>query len=218
MVDTFQGVFVILVALLPGALSTWGFEREIGSSWSVGLADRFLRFVAWSVVLHVVAAPATFWLWRYYLHEGRLARAEVSWWLWLLAIAYVVVPLAGGLLLGRGTQAGWGWARWLAGRHPAPTAWEHFFGQNEEGTLRIRLKSGKYVAGVYAALSGGVEQSYAAAYPHEPLDLWLVRAVAVDPDTGEFQLDAGGSPLVLGSGMLLRYDEIEFLEFFSSPV
>jgi hypothetical protein len=214
-VDSFQAVAVVLLALLPGALYTWGFEREAGQ-WGVGLADRFLRFVGLSAVLHVAFAPVTWWLWRHYVESGRLDRGDLPRALWPVLVAYVAVPVLAGHAVGRDTRRGRPWARRLTGGHPSPTAWEHFFGHDPEGTLRLKLKSGKYIAGVYMFVNQA-EKSYAAAFPHDPLDLWLVRGVAVDAETGAFQFAEDGSPVTLDSGILVRYDEVEFLEYFPSP-
>jgi hypothetical protein len=211
LVDTFQGALVIMVVLLPGALSTWGFEREVGS-WGVGLADRLLRFVAWSAALHALAAPITLWAWKRFVHSGRLLRGDLPWGLWPVVLAYIAVPFALGLLLGRGTRRRWPWVRTLIGGHPSPTAWEHLFGHDPQGTIRIRLKSGSYVAGLYVYLDEA-HKSYASAYPHSPMDLWLVKGVPVDPSTGEFV--PGGQ--ALDAGLLVRYDEIETLEFIPNP-
>ena len=51
MPDTFQAIAVLAVALLPGALHVWAFERQAGR-WGIGLSDRLLRFVGGSVLFH----------------------------------------------------------------------------------------------------------------------------------------------------------------------
>lgn len=197
MVDTFQGVAVIVLALLPGALSTWGFERETGP-WGIGLADRLLRFIGWSAAVQALAAPVTFLLWRRFVRDpegsatSRLSRGELPLWTWAVVVGYVVLPFVAGAVVGRATRRQSDWVRPLVGDHPSPTAWEHVFGREFQGTIRIKLKSGTYVAGLFVVLESG-EKSYAAAYPHAPLDLWLVQIVEVDADTGEFVPGPDGS-------------------------
>ena len=71
MPDTFQALVVLIVALLPGALYTWSFERLVGA-WGVGFADRVLRFVGVSAVFQAAIAPFTVWGWRTYILTGRL--------------------------------------------------------------------------------------------------------------------------------------------------
>ena len=51
MVDTFQALWILLLAFLPGALYVWAFEREAGG-WGLGVTDRVLRFVGVSAVFH----------------------------------------------------------------------------------------------------------------------------------------------------------------------
>ena len=212
MVSTFHGVLVVALFLLPGALATWGFERKVGA-WGVGLADRIFRFVAWSAVQHVLAAPLGLLAWREYVHTGRLKSGDLPLWLWPILIGYVLVPYVIGWWLGWGYQHQKGPAVFLVGTHPAPTAWEHLFGRKDQGTVRIRLKGGTYVAGLFVVLDDG-RRSYAAGYPHEPTDLWLVKGVVVDRATGEFLLDINGSLQTMDAGLLIRYDEMESLEFF----
>jgi hypothetical protein len=40
--------------------------------------------------------------------------------------------------------------------------------------------------------------------------------VEVDPDTGEFLFDDDGDPRLRGSGILIRWDEVEYLEFLDA--
>jgi hypothetical protein len=42
---TLQALGVFLLALLPGAIYIWSFERVVGR-WGIGLSDRVLRFTA----------------------------------------------------------------------------------------------------------------------------------------------------------------------------
>jgi hypothetical protein len=211
-VETFQGVLVALLAVLPGALYTWGFEREAGQ-WGIGFADRLLRFVGWSALLHTLLAPVTFQLWDHYVRSGRLGRGQLPFWSWFVLMAYVAIPAVTGALVGRSARQRGRLSRLLAGPHPAPTAWEHLFGHDPYGMVRLRLTSGTYIAGLYGLIDDS-EESYASGFPHQPVDLWLARGVEVDADTGEFIADVDGSPIVLESGILVRYDEVQFLEFF----
>jgi len=55
-------------------------------------------------------------------------------------------------------------------------------------------------------------RSYAAGYPEEP-DLLIAEAAEVDPDSGEFVFDASGNPRLRGSALLVRWNEVEYLEF-----
>jgi hypothetical protein len=82
-----------------------------------------------------------------------------------------------------------------------------------DGWIRLRLKSGAWLGGVFAEANG--RRSYAAGYP-EPQDLFLAAAVDTDPDTGEFVRDDAGLPTVQPGGLLIRWEEVEFLEFIDA--
>ena len=208
--ETFEAIAVAVVALLPGALYVWGFERQVGN-WGIGLSDRLFRFFGTSALFHVLIAPITYWLWSTYVRSGRVGEGRpLPLWLWLIVLAYVAVPFLGGTRVGLATRNGEGWARIFTGPDPAPRAWDHFFASRPDGWVRLRLKSGVWIAGAYAPSDGGIG-SYAAGYP-ETQDLFLAETVEIDRDTGEFEV-VSGRPVFRGTSLLIRWDEVEFLEF-----
>lgn len=211
MPDTFQAVAVLVVALLPGALYVWAFERQVGR-WGVGLSDRLLRFVGGSALFHAVAAPLTYWLWAQQWAEVRTG-SPANWWLWPIILAYVATPAAGGTFVGLGVRSEKAWTTIFTGPDPAPRAWDHLFGQKAEGWVRLRMKSGVWLGGAYADANG--RRSYAAGYP-EPQDLYLAAAVKLDPGTGEFLIDKAGHVALLEGGILVRWEEVEHLEFIDA--
>jgi hypothetical protein len=73
MPETLQGLVVIILALLPGALYTWAFEQQAGP-WGIGLSDRVLRFIGSSALFHAVLAPASYELWRRFIESERIPR------------------------------------------------------------------------------------------------------------------------------------------------
>ena len=208
MPDTFQAVAVLAVALLPGALYVWAFERQAGR-WGVGLSDRLLRFVGGSAFFHAATAPLTYWLWADQWGNARTGD-PLSWWLWPLVVAYVALPAALGTAVGRGVRNEKSWTTIFTGPDPAPRAWDHLFGQKADGWVRLRMKSGVWLGGAYADANG--HRSYAAGYP-EPQDLYLAAAVELDPETGEFVVDSDGNVPLLEGGILVRWEEVEHLEF-----
>lgn len=210
MVDTFEAVGVAALALLPGALYVWSFERQVGN-WGVGLSDRLFRFFGTSALVHVAIAPGSYWFWANHVSDGDVAAGRpLSLWVWAALVAYVVVPFSVGARVGRGTREGASWAAFFTGPNPAPRAWDHFFASRPDGWIRLRLKRGVWVGGVYAPSDEGLP-SYAAGYP-EPQDLFLAETVEVDPGSGEFILE-NGQPIFRGISLLIRWDEVEFLEF-----
>lgn len=212
MPNTFQAVAVLLVALLPGALYVWSFERQAGR-WGIGLSDRVLRFVGGSAIFHAAFAPASYWFWSTQWPTIRVGGA-ISWWLWLLTLVYVLVPITVGTTIGRATRKGAEWARWFTGPDPAPRAWDHLFQNEAFGWVRVRLKSGAWLGGAFANATDG-RRSYASGYP-ETQDLYLSTILATDPATGEFEYGGDGNVKVLDGGLLLRWDEVEYLQFIDS--
>ena len=207
MPSTFQGIGVLLIAILPGALCVWGFER-ISGRWVIGLSDRLLRFFGIAAVFHALAAPATYLIWHSYVRDGALGKSElVPLWLWVVVLLYVVVPLASGGVLAVAVANEKPWTRWVIGRSdPAPTAWDFVFSDERSAWIRLKLKSGTWVGGAYA------EGSYSGGYP-EPADLFLAVTAEVDPESGEFARGADGQAVLNDYGLLVRWSEVEFLEF-----
>src|SRR6266545_4883885 len=212
MVSTFQALAVAVLALIPGALYVWGFERQAGR-WGIGLSDRLLRFLGASVLLHALAAPATYSLYRQFVHSGKLGdAAPLPAWTWAVPLAYVAAPAALGTVVGSAIRGGQRWARWLAGPSPAPRAWDHLFARRGlTGWVVLKLKDGTWLAGAFAGSESGTFASYAAGYPEVP-DLYLAEAVEVSAD-GKLVTDADGMPRLRGVGVLIRWDEVAYLEF-----
>ena len=221
MPDTFQALLVTFLAVLPGALYTWAFEREVGR-WGIGLSDRVLRFVGTSGLFLSVYAYPLYLLWTFYLHarvetnEGVVFRnlvlegEAVPWWLFLVPVAYIGLPLALGTFGALAVNRGWTrTSRVIAGIDPAPRAWDFLFSPRPTGLVRARLKgTDGWVGGLFG------EDSYAAGYPESPQDIYLERAYDVEAD-GSFARDDRGNPQELGSGILVRADDILHLEFIS---
>jgi Family of unknown function (DUF6338) len=189
MVSTFQALGVLLLALLPGALYVWASEREAGGWGLLGVTDRILRFVGVSAIFHAFIAPLTYIAYRDYVLTGRLARGTpLPLWLWLVPVIYVVIPTSAGFVAGRATAAGKKWTRFIAGRSPAPRAWDHLFSAHDlSGWVRLRLKNDEWIVGAYAVSSNGQLRSYAAGYP-DAQDLYLIETAECEPETGKFVL------------------------------
>ncbi len=206
MPSTFQAVAAFLIAILPGALTVWGYERVSGR-WSMGLSDRILRFLGISAVLHALAAPATYLIWHEYLRTGaRDPNEKLPLGFWPIVVLYVAVPLAIGTLFALGIKQKLPLAKALIGDDPAPTAWDYLFHDETRGWVRLRLKTGTWLGGAFA------EGSYVAGYP-EPADIYVSQAADIDTETGEFKRDAQGKPVLTENGFLVRWEEVEFLVF-----
>jgi hypothetical protein len=214
-VDSFTALAVLVVALLPGGLFTWAYEQEIGASGQA-LADRLLRLVGVSAMLHALAAPLTWWFYVRQIRTGRLLEAPLSWPVWLALLAYVLVPVGLGRLIGVIAWRRPGWVRGLAGPAPAPRAWDHVFSGGHGAWMRIRLKdpaggTNGWLAGAYAQAERG-PAGYAAGFPHEQ-DIYLTDTAEVD-DRGRLLRDPDGSIRRRGWGLLVSWSEIAYMEIF----
>jgi hypothetical protein len=216
--DTFQAVAVLILAVLPGALYVWAFERVVGP-WGIGLTDRLLRFTGISASLHVLLAPITYRWYRLYVHSGDLAAGKtLPRAVWFTLIAYVFVPMTVGYLIGQATKRNIRWARFIVGEQPAPRAWDELFLQGGSGYVRLRLKGagngkGQWVAGWFgsARIGGELRHSRVARYP-ETQDLYLVQIFGCDKESGDLLLQ-NGEIITFDESLLVRWEEVEYLSF-----
>lgn len=159
-------------------------------------------------MLSIVAWPL---YWAYTTYWDSFAnRQTLPPMFWILRVLYTAVPLVVGSVLGFAWKANWRWARLIIGRDRTPRAWDHLFQDRPAGAVRCRLKSGTWIGGIFGKVNG--RRPYAAGYP-ESQDLYLAAILNLDPHTGEIHTDEADSPQVLDSALLLRWDEIEYLEF-----
>jgi hypothetical protein len=210
-ISTYQALLVALLAILPGASYTFAVERTIGS-YGVNLADRLIRFLAASAVFHAFASGLELTLYRRYVVPTKPLNGVPWWGLELLAIAYVFVPIGVGFLLGAARRNKWWIGRLIVGERNEPRAWDWLW-DKESALVRVKLKSGTWVAGVYATTAE--RRSYASSYPVDDSDLYLSYALVTDPHTGALTPDEDGTAMKPDGepGLLLRWAEIEYLEF-----
>lgn len=211
--STFEALAVVAFGLLPGALYIWSFER-IAGRWGAALTDRAFRFIGSSAVLQALVAPVTYWFWTD--QRPKLAPGGPDpdlWRSWGFTIGYVALPLVLGSVVGRATRNEKRWVKVITGPDPAPRAWDYLFQGERDGWVRLRMKSGVWLGGAYATSVDAELKSYTAGYPEQPQDIYLASAVVVDASTGEFVFGADGKPERTGSGLLVRWDEVEYLEF-----
>ncbi len=192
--------------MLPGALYVWSYERQTGL-WGINLPDRLIRFLGVSALFHVVAAPATYWLWFSWIRDGELrAAGHLPWGLYAGLLSYAVVPIAVGSYLGGSDRS---LARFVQGDQKPPRAWDYFFAREPDGWMRLKLHTGKWIGGAYG------EGSFASGYP-ESQEILIAEAADIDPDTGEFRLNTDGSVSLRGSQLLVAWDDVQYLEFIDA--
>jgi hypothetical protein len=204
MPGTLQGLAAVLIAVLPGALYSWSYERQAGQ-WRVGSPDRLLNFLGVSAVLHALAAPVTFWAWRHYWHTGDLQGGEhLPADAYGILLLYIVVPAILGWLVGLGTKHRVPFIQAIHERTP-PRAWDYMFDRPFDGWLRLKTKSGAWIGGAVS------KDSWVSTHPSEG-DL-LLTVVRVDPITGNWKEGPDGQvDIVEGSKILVRWNEIEYLQ------
>lgn len=220
MPSTFQALGVALLALLPGALYELAREQRSGR-WGLRGTDQLFRMLAFSVAFQVVIAPLTYWLYCHYIITDHISRGHpVSWWMWGLFIAYLLVPFA----LGRFTATGHHyrsdpdpscWKKLVVrvvnlytDAAPAPRGWDYLFtDRSRTGWIILHLKDGSRLAGTW-------NYSYAAGYPDDQ-DLYLSEQVELTED-GLFVFAEDGLPKSLEKALLIRWDEVSYLDFFDA--
>lgn len=212
--DTYQALAVTLLAVLPGAVYTFTLERWTGA-FGVSFADRLIRFTAASAVFAALFAGPAYVIYRDQILSGRVRDGQVDpLSLELVALAYIVVPAGCGTLVGWGRRHGQRWTEIVLGESPEPRAWDFLWRHGRQGVVRAKMTSGAWLGGLYGTLPTG-EHSYAAGYPEEQ-DLYLAQQLKLDPITGEWATDEEGRPVPVGTGLLLRWDQIEFIEFLEA--
>jgi len=208
---TFVALAVAVLAVLPGAAYLFAFESRSGP-YKVSVPDRLIRFLVASAGIHALFAGITYYVYRSQILTGRLAEGKINpWMVELVALAYAGLPYLAGLLVGTAYDKDWRILRWAHRGSWHPRAWDHVFSEHRAGYVRLRLKSGDWIAGLYAKVDKG-PGAYASAYGEEP-DLFLSPSVKVDSETGEFEMDKDGIPISDGGSLLIRWAEVEYAHF-----
>jgi hypothetical protein len=191
--STVTSLVILALAVLPGAVYVWSFERETGP-FGASFADRILRFLAASAFIHVLAALPEYTLYRVAVHGSTSVGYLQFFTLWIGATVLISVPAICGHLVGRL------WVtrnspqltpnlrklvrpsvervllRTLVGRQLEPRAWDYIFSTRSGTFVRVRTTSGTWLAGVFAS------NSYAAGFLNEA-DLFLENAYSLDEAT-----------------------------------
>jgi len=203
--ETVQALAIAVVVVLPGALGVWGYERRVGK-WSIGSPDRVIRFIASSAAFHAALAPLTYWLWRHYIHSGRLERHDtLPAFLWVALLLYLAMLYAVGRIAGWAATGDPRLGR-LGQTSPVPLSWDYFFATNPNGWMRIRLKSGRWIGGAFAP------GSYASAIPKPPIST-LSLSPRWNQESGNFLLNEAGGLVRREGTLFVNGTEIAYFEF-----
>ena len=243
-ISTYQALAVALIALLPGASYTFAVERSLGS-YGVKFSDRLVRFLAASAIFHALAAGPEYLLYLHYFAGNTVSQGHVRWWdIEIVALIYVFLPIGVGTLLAHlrssalaakpadqqakwiarwwrsarwaVAQAGRAVARWSIGEQLEPRAWDWMWNHDVRAIVRIKLKSGTWLAGFWGQFESGANRNrraYASGYPEDG-DLYLSVGLQIDSTTGELVRDSNKPVPTPGErGLLVRWDEVEYIDF-----
>ena len=207
MPTTTEALVIALLFLAPGLLYDYGVIRSAPYR-RPDTGERLWRAFANSLIFQAAALPFTFLGWRHYgwtdLSHAPIASLVA---LGLVAGAYVAVPYGAGTLRGR---------RVRSRISETPSGWDHAFRHLAGGGyVRVKLKTGEWIAGLYAHLDGQAPP-YASGYPNDPT-AYLPAQLEVDPFTGAILLDGAGRARVREWGVLLRAEDCERVEFQAMP-
>lgn len=223
MISTFQALLVTAIAILPGSVYTIARESR-GASWAwrrTDAATLIFRFLTASAFFHMLLAPVGYSAYQHVTVNHLVSPGHPfpwAWWGWLSS--YIVVPYVFGVWMEdsrswkRSPRRLLGWpknaVRWvlvfISGTDPEPRAWDRLFSKHRTGYITLKLKDcDEWKAGLWYA------PSYASAYG-EDQDLYIAEQIAVD-DSGSVQSDDDGNPIYLGVGLLIRWSEVDYVEF-----
>lgn len=213
MLATFQALAVLLTSVLPGALFTFEYECEYTRAVSGDSSERLIVFLTTSAVFGMVSAPLLYQGYRSYIVTGHIQNGKpLPAWIWLVVVAYVVVPLLVGFAVGYAAREQKYGSRLITGPRPHPTAWDALFRTPRlGGFLRLTLKDGTLIVGEWAK-DPQTERpdSYASAYPHAQ-DLYLRETFEINDD-GSLKF-AAGQPVPRGLALLISWSEVAYAEF-----
>lgn len=208
---TIIAVLLVVIAVLPGSIYTWAYERQ-ASAFGVTFADRTLRFIAISLLFHLVLGWPEYVLYRV-AFTGQMFGAGQFAAAWSAALLVVLIPLATGTVLGglyttRNSREGWTrlrrrlspsreqrLVRLALGRTPAPRAWDDLFSDRPYVYIRVRTIDGTWLAGRFA------DNSYAGGFPHEA-DLLLEEAWSISADDGTLGDRGLGYPVYISAAQI----------------
>jgi hypothetical protein len=180
------GLFVMIVA--PGFISVkiWGLLHPIGH---ISFADSLYEAVFYGVLNYFA-----FVQWLPPLMMQINSTLQVIAYIASLVITPILLPVLWKYIL----------SLVVTNKNvinPIPKAWDVFFGKRQPCFMRIHLKNGETVGGLYA------HKSAVSSYP-APEDLYLEELWGID-DEGLFT-----QPLDLTMGLLVSYDSIDYIELF----
>jgi len=215
-VSSLQAVGLLILAIVPGAVLMFSYERHAGPLGSDS-NDRTLRFLIGTALVFPFTATLAMWTFTHVIsvpvgdpptdHRNRLAEpSDISLWWTFVPLAYVTVPWLLGWLGG----SLWVVLRRLAvaGRTsslaPSLAAWDVVFLDPGPKLISVKLRTGPWIGGVF----GGA--SFASAPAARQRELVLEQRVAVDT-SGQIQRDEEGVPIEHFGAIVVDYSDVELM-------
>lgn len=191
-------ILTIVLLLVPGLNASWLIEKLVGPTPVRG-TERLFRAVSLSILVYGLGS---FWLISV---VERLERAVIVTPRELVVggiLLLFVVP--GVLAAGWARIHSWAWPRtilrFLTSGDPSPTSWDYVFKQRRSYLVRIRLRSGAFIGGLFGPSSS-------ASFDREAQDLYLETEWRLAGD-GTFLGPSPGS-----RGLLVQRKDVEAIEF-----
>jgi hypothetical protein len=128
----------------------------------------------------------------------------------LIALVYLAIPFCCALVVALGVRKRWPFFSILWAETSEPRAWDYAW-KSRKAIVRLRLKSGTWLGGDFTSRDFPSPSSYASGYPEEG-DLYFARQVVVNASDGSFERGTDGRPVLIDTGLLLRWAEVEYLE------
>lgn len=216
MVSTLQAVGLLILAIVPGAVLTFSYERHAGPLTSDS-NDRTLRFIVGTAIVFPFTATLAIWTFTHVIsvpigdpatgHRNRLSEpSDISVWWTFVPLIYITVPWMFGWL---------GGSLWVELRRravatrtssfaPNLAAWDVVFLDPGPKLIAVKLRNGPWIAGIFA------EASFASAPAATQKELMLELRVEVD-DLGQIQRDESGIPIERDGAVVVNYADVELM-------
>ncbi len=199
-------------SLFPGLSYCWAYSHQ-RSLHILKARDWVLRYAGVSAFWLAVGAWPLHWIYSTYW-EDMVAGESLPPLVYVVPFMYLAVPAAAGWVAGwvvlklREVSKTHGWVEKLLGSTNWPTSWDYLFDRREAGFIRCRLRSKRWVGGLFDKGQG--LYSYASDGKVEQ-DIYIAAAVEFE-ESGAVKL-CNNEYIWTEGGIYLRSSEIETLEF-----
>jgi hypothetical protein len=187
-----EAIKLIIVFFVPGFISIKVYDLLVPTE-KRDFSKSVLEVISYSCINFALL----FWILILINQESFYAQYKF-WYFGLTFLVIFISPITWPIILKNLLSS-----KFLKGKiiHPTPKAWDHFFSVGKSFWVLVHLKNGDLIGGLYG------ENSFASSFPNEQ-DLYLEEVWRVDKN-GQFieRIHQTG-------GLLIKDQQIEFLEFF----